>query len=334
MKFRHLIILFSIIGLISGCKQSNTTDPGETSLNMTMLGKINFPSGFAYGVCAAYINNTNCAFVAAGNAGLQVVNYNSFANLNIISNYNTSGESFDVSVNKINNINFAFLSDNYGGFVVVNVNDPYHIFLDTNITLLNDKVLTSFVDTSNNTAYVGTYTGRIYIFDISQLPNPVNLVAIYHTVSPILGINVANGLAYVSEGEWGLEIVNVSNPAVPAYIGSFNTPGISYRTAVNNMYAYIADGNAGITIIDISNPFNLKYIMSYKTNDDCLGIFYTPTYLYSAEGTNGCASYGIVDQKNPTQYAYYKTLGYSTNIFYSNGLLLLADGPNGLIILQ
>jgi hypothetical protein len=62
---------------------------------------------------------------------------------------------------------------------------------------------------------------------------------------------VAGRYLYAADGPNGLRIVDVSNPAVPIEVGSYDTPGYARDVTVLNGYAYVADGQSGLRIINV-----------------------------------------------------------------------------------
>jgi hypothetical protein len=49
-------------------------------------------------------------------------------------------------------------------------------------------------------------------------------------------------------------VIDISDPAQPAEVGSCSTPGPATGVAVRGSYAYVAAGDAGLRVMDISNP--------------------------------------------------------------------------------
>ncbi|MDY6955170.1 MAG: hypothetical protein SWE60_27010, partial [Thermodesulfobacteriota bacterium] len=56
------------------------------------------------------------------------------------------------------------------------------------------------------------------------------------------GVAVIGEKAYVADGLWGLQVVDVSDPRDPTIIGSVDTPGTAGGVAVIGEKAYVADG--------------------------------------------------------------------------------------------
>jgi len=62
-------------------------------------------------------------------------------------------------------------------------------------------------------------------------------------------VAVAGTHAYVADGYFGLQVVDISNPASPTLIGSTDTPSFARGVAVAGTHAYVADGYFGLQIL-------------------------------------------------------------------------------------
>ncbi len=85
----------------------------------------------------------------------------------------------------------------------------------------------------------------------------------------------------------GLRIINVSNPAAPSEVGSYDTPGDAWGVAVAGAYAYVADGLMGLRIIDVSNPAALREVGFYDTPWSARGVAVAGDTAYVADGDGG-----------------------------------------------
>lgn len=61
-------------------------------------------------------------------------------------------------------------------------------------------------------------------------------------------------LVVIAAGSIGLEILSVADPANPALITTFDTPGTCQDVRLRGSVAYVSDGTLGIQIIDLINP--------------------------------------------------------------------------------
>ena len=76
------------------------------------------------------------------------------------------------------------------------------------------------------------------------------LVGSWDPLSDVNAVTVVGNYAY-AVGD-GLNIIDISNPALPTLKGSYYTSSYAYDVQVVGNYAYIL--NSGLQIIDISNP--------------------------------------------------------------------------------
>ena len=60
---------------------------------------------------------------------------------------------------------------------------------------------------------------------------------------------VSGNYAYVADPAFGLQVIEVSNPANPRRVGGYNTSGQAMGVAVSGNYAYVADGSWGLIIL-------------------------------------------------------------------------------------
>ncbi len=335
LKLISLLAFLCTGTILNSCKD-NTVNPVQTSSHMTVIGQKDTP-GNSLGIYVTTVNNINYAFIADGVAGLQIINVSIPGAPSIVGNYNTIGEATDVFVSRINGVPYACVSDGFGGFAVVDVSNPANPVPDSVISFQNDYVNTSFVDSTNRIAYVGTQAGNLAVYDLSGLPATINRLGGDTTASAINGIQITNNLAYLAIGDLGLEIELVSNPGQPTFVSSFNTPGNSQYVRLGGSYAYIADGGAGITVLDVTNAFNPLFYRSIPTFNNAIGIFYYPNsaQIYTAEGAGGCETFSVAGSPpGATQLGYYNNTIQSNAVYFNYPYIYLANGQNGLLILQ
>jgi len=144
---------------------------------------------------------------------------------------------------------------------------------------------------------------RLAILDISNSSSPLLLGKTAPMNGLVRDIVVVDSIAYVvvsmqpygDNGEGSLHIINISNPAAPVEISSFDTHGNALRVFIANGMAYVADGNGGLRIIDVSNPIKPveKAVLPYVA----YGVFVINHTVYIASAV----SLLIVDMSDPKQ---------------------------------
>ena len=83
---------------------------------------------------------------------------------------------------------------------------------------------------------------------------------------------VGSSLAYVADGNGGLWIIDVSDPANPVRRGGYDTPDNTMYMTVAGSLAYVAAGHDGLWIIDVSDPANPVHRGGYDTPGDAEGV--------------------------------------------------------------
>src|SRR6185503_9934812 len=69
-----------------------------------------------------------------------------------------------------------------------------------------------------------------------------------------VAIDATNGLVYVASGEFGLSVVNASNPNAPVVIGAANPPFYGQRVAVSGALAVVGGRSLGMKVVDLTTP--------------------------------------------------------------------------------
>jgi hypothetical protein len=67
-------------------------------------------------------------------------------------------------------------------------------------------------------------------------------------------VDATTGLAYVASREFGLSVVNVSNPSAPVAIGAANPAFYGQRAAVSGTLAAVSSGALGMQVVDLTSP--------------------------------------------------------------------------------
>ncbi len=121
--------------------------------------------------------------------------------------------------------------------------------------------------------------------------------------------------AYISSGNNGMEILDISNPSSPVLVGSISSVSFGTGVAVAGSYAYFADGSTHLRVVDISNPSVPTVVGAYAP---CCGFsvgtpYVSGKYVYLATGNAG---FEILDISKPTT----PTLLSSTNAGGNSGV--------------
>jgi hypothetical protein len=113
-----------------------------------------------------------------------------------------------------------------------------------------------------------------------------------------LAVDVAGSYAYLAIDDYGLQIVDVSNPASPQLRGRYDTPGKAVAVDVVGTIAYVADQTGGVQIINVSDPDNPQFVG--QAGSAANGVKVVGNYAYvAARQTSGYGYLRIFDISNP-----------------------------------
>ena len=95
-------------------------------------------------------------------------------------------------------------------------------------------------------------------------------------------VAVQGDYAYVA-AEAAFTVIDISDPAFPAQVGSWDTPGIAFGVAAAGAYAYVADAEEGLRVIDISDPAAPVEVGFWDTPGEAQGVAVAGGYVYLAD---------------------------------------------------
>lgn len=127
----------------------------------------------------------------------------------------------------------------------------------------------SCVEVSGSFAFIGQ-GGTFVVMDVSD---PNHMIHLANLIVPdfINQIKVIDSLAYLADGNGGLQIIDVSSPSTPQFKGSYSSDGSIEDVEVSNGYAYLIEkmptGNS-LRILDISDPAAPYLVGDYTVTTD------------------------------------------------------------------
>lgn len=233
---------------VSNSGKSAPVQVAVSSFSPTALSFLRIP-GFANGVDVT----GNYVFVAAGQAGLQVVDASDLRNPRIVGSFDTPGNANDVKVRA----GVAYIADGISGLVILDVSDPTH------------PTLAGRADTPGNATdlavagdlvYVADGGAGLQVIDAGNRFAPVRLGGL-DTPGNARGVDVRGNLAVVADGSAGVHTIDVSDPAHPVRLGTVQTRAwysAAASVAIRGRFAYVPDADGftlgGLRVLDLSDP--------------------------------------------------------------------------------
>lgn len=279
----------------------------------TALSFISIP-GFANGVGV----NGNTAFVAAGAAGLQVVDVTDRTNPIIVGSLALPGNANNIQLLG----NLAYVAAGPAGVHIIDVTNPL------------SPVLLGTLSTGANALDVAVLGTKLYVANSSNLlladvtnPSQPTKISSLPLNGLIQGLDVdpQRNLAVVTAGTSGIYTVDVSNPAGPVLLGTTST-GDARDVAIRGNFAFVADFQHSTTSVDITSP-SAPIVLSHIT-DPNLGGFLQDIVLSGqfalAADVKFVNGIPITDISDPTNLIARAILNFPQRD--DNGMGIAADG--------
>ena len=149
----------------------------------------------------------------------------------------------------------------------------------------------------------------------------------------IRSITISGQLAYIANGSDGLQIINISDPAAPSLLGSFQTEGYAGSIAVSDTLALLADG-INVYVLDVSDSRSPLLIDTWASQGHPFDVEINSHYGYVANGGRGLLVLDLSNPFNITEAGSYQTPGIAYGVAVDSEVAYVADGPAGLQILD
>ncbi len=279
----------------------------------------------------------NTAYIAEGNAGLQIVDVSNPQNPVLWGSYVPSGWSVQLVAVEDNLACIVVAAGTQYRLQVIDVSIPQNPVLQgsfVNLTHAYD------LDFRNNIAYIADGNTGLRLIDVSNPQNPV-LVGSYNQDGAYC-VTTEDDLAYIVSD--CLRIIDVSNPANPVQLGWYYVAMAWIGdVTVTGYYACVTESNGmttGLEVLDVSNPqnptplggygFGIKSGMGYimAEGNAVYGIYATGAIMQNLQAI------GISDPLNPTLLGSYETPDNATSLYILDGRAFVAGSDSLMTIID
>lgn len=238
-------------GRVFGGKAGNaviTVKNGEHSYPLAMVVETFTPSALSAIEIPGYPNNvkisSDTAYVAAGAAGLQILDISNRKAPRIVGSLDTDGTAIDLRIRG----NQIYLADGEGGLKIIDATTPTAPKL---LGTLKTAGITQDIQIYGNYAYLANGAAGIEIVDISNPATPVSISTL-ENLGTVKGIDVDSNNIFVVN-ETALISIDALFKESPARIAALNL-GPTKDLVINKGYAHVAISELGYRIVDIKDP--------------------------------------------------------------------------------
>jgi hypothetical protein len=174
------------------------------------------------------------------NTGIRIYDISDLTNPISLTYYSIDGYTNHIKVVG----NYAFLSIGSDGLLILNIQDPSHPFV---VDQWESTSYVSCVEVVGNTLYLCNYAG-VEIFDISDIYYPVAKGIVSDPAGKHYAKIVGHYL-FVSQPNYGVAIIDVSDLMQPKKVGHFYNGGNYYGFDYYGSYLYLAALGNGLEIV-------------------------------------------------------------------------------------
>ena len=188
-------------------------------------------------------------------------------------------------------------------------------------------------------AFIAAGADGLEIYDITVPTAPFRMGT--YMTKDIMAVDViVEGIyAYVADANYGLLIIDVSNPFYPHLVGAAYLPPPTYCIALTGNYILAGRGNSGLISIRVQDVLDPEVVDSLNlTGASVEDISITAGYALLACGLRGLIIAGVTPPNSPQYISTLDTPGYAYGVYSTveNGdrNVYVADGPDGYRIIN
>ena len=264
------------------------------------------------------------AFLAAGPAGLRIVDISNPDYLREISHYDTLGTANSVFIDG----DKAYIADGENGLLILDIKNKtsihllgayqspgsaldvavkgdYAYLVDSRIGLrvlridnpsnpahpsgsqdFKARSRLAKIHISGDKAYLADLRGNLYLLDISDRGSPKQ-IGEFNARSRIYNITTTGEIALLAAGKRGLIALNLEDSGNIEQTGQLETAGSAQGVAVAGSYAYVADGENGLVVVDITKRDALAKVGEFHQPKDAIDLLVTGNHVFIADGVDG-----------------------------------------------
>ncbi len=323
---------WTLVGQIGGITQAVAID-GNTAyagigLKLSLLNVTNpanpvllgFSQPFADSVQDIAVAGSR-AYVAAGGAGIGIVDVTDTAHPNILGTWVSSGYAEGIAVSGTT----VYLADGPYGLRVIDASNPSNP-IETGSAFTFNYAFD--VAVSGNYAYLAAGGSGLLIANIADPSHPVE-VGRQETHGYAYGVAVSGSTAYIADAWEGVQVVDISNPANPTLQGNTATPGWALSVAVSGTTLYVGDGGDGLRVLNVSKPTAPYEVGAYEGDGFVLRIAAAGNMVYLADNEKGLRIVNASNPAAPTQVGVVSQMTDAQRVTVSGSYAYVAGGNEG-----
>ena len=124
--------------------------------------------------------------------------------------------------------------------------------------------------------------------------------------------------AYIVDGEWGFQVIDISNKEEPFITGNIDT-GWAWDFYLYGQYGLIADYSNGLVIVDLETKEDPVLLLKEDITVGATALFVDGSIVYIASHTGELIVIDISDILNPFRLSVIKDIGWVYDVYADSG---------------
>jgi hypothetical protein len=145
---------------------------------------------------------------------------------------------------------------------------------------------------------------------------PVEFLGSFNTSGNAMDIAINDNYAFVADGSYGLQVINIENPENPYWVAGSPLNGFSRRIVLAGSLGYLAADMGGLDLLLLAQPTSPHLVHSYPDFGRVSDVAIRGNYAYLACRNDGLKVIDITDSLN------FNTVGQLTNLGILRSLAL------------
>ncbi len=257
------------------------------------------------------------AFVACNDAGVQVVDVSIPESPQIVRQYIELGSGLVAFAGEV------LASAGITGVVLLDVSDPSS---PQYLGELNPGVLVSGIGCSGNLVCVIDLARTVFTVDVSTPFAPMTLGRMPIPFEPENSVIDGSHIYVADRGP--IEVLDISNPRSPEWIGAVTGLPFSDRVVGVPGYALLAARSQGLKVVDCADPSSPILLDGLPARDRVNDVSVNGLFAYLADG--GLRVVDVSNPASPLELSFLAVIGKAEGVACSGDLAVLTQGTTGV----
>jgi hypothetical protein len=147
-------------------------------------------------------------------------------------------------------------------------------------------------------------------------------------------LEVVGTRAYMADGDAGLRIIDIVDPAAPVHVGTFAAPGSVRGVQVVGNLAYLANVAAGLQVVDVSNPGAPVLVGTNGTPNGASAVHVVDGIAYVVDFYAGLQVISVTNPAAPVLLGGRDTPGVAFAVQVVGNFAFVGDDSTGLMVMD